>query len=740
LAVFTNDLRSALAAVQPTWDLRVCAIDRDGLTYPPGVLIVRQDIPDDYRAAARSIAASVTDLVVIQHEYGIFGGQDGSYVLEFADELRLRGVPYVLTLHTVLAQPSRSQEATLAALCRGATRVTAFTRNARTLAHETGIADPYRLVVVPHGAPAALREAVHPSEVGPGLAAALAWAGDDPLLCTFGLIGPGKGLDDAITALSGVVPHVPDVRYIIAGTTHPEVARGRGEAYREELRRIAEHCGVPKRVYLLDEFLTEPELAALLQRTDVFVTPYRSTQQACSGALTFALTAGCPVVSTAFRYAVEMLTRSADGAAPGLLVPVQSPGELGAAIVRLLRDPHALQTTGAAADALGRTLTWPRAAERFAEVYVAAAARAPAAQPSAASCGVALCLDHLDRLTDGTGIVQFSVGTRPDPRSGYCVDDMARLAIVACGLIRILPDDPRPHRWLTTALRSLERAPCVDGAHNVLAPDGTWQDGPSVGDHVGRAIWALGTVSSLPGDIGANAADPLEMMLPWLAGVSAPRTLAYAILGLTRAPLAETHRSMISNLADRVEAASLRYPGPWYEHWLTYDNARLPEAVLAAGVVCGDRDRIERALASLDWYMRQVGLAPQRTGYLRCVGNRWRDAVADGPAAGEGDEQPIDAAATVGALVGAWRATDDRTYAELAQRAFAWFHGANRAGVCVYDPMTGGCRDGLSAVGASENEGAESTLAYHQALLIMHAAGLVSVSGLGDLTARLSLA
>ena len=411
------------------------------------------------------------------------------------------------------------------------------------------------------------------------------------------------------------------------------------------------------------------------------------------------------------------------------------------AIVRLLSDPRALATARAAADALGRTLIWPRAAARFAEVFLAAATQPPSHQPAGAAAGIALRLDHLDRLTDTTGIVQFSVGTRPDPRSGYCVDDVARLAIVASGLARIMPDgDRRPHRWLATALRMLDLAVCVDGAHNVLGPDGTWQDGPSVADHVGRAIWALGVVSSLPDDTGTRAAGLLETMLPWLAGVSAPRTLAYAILGLTRAPVTEARRSMISNLADRVEAASRRVPaGPWYEQCLTYDNARLPEAVLAAGLACADRGRIDRALSSLDWYARQVGLAPQGTGYLRCVGNRWRDARADGPTAGEGDEQPIDAAATVEALVGAWRATADRTYAELAQRAFAWFHGANRAGVCVYDPTTGGCRDGLSAVGASENEGAESTLAYHQALLTMHAAGLVSLSGRGDLPAQLAV-
>jgi hypothetical protein len=426
---------------------------------------------------------------------------------------------------------------------------------------------------------------------------------------------------------------------------------------------------------------------------------------------------------------VEVLTPPAGGPSPGLLVPCRAPSELGAAVARLLGDPPSLATGREAAAALGRTLTWPRAAARFAEVLAAAATQG-APPPTGTMARVALRLDHLDRLTDTCGIVQFSKGTRPEPRSGYCVDDVARLAIVAAELARTRPDtDRRPQRWLATALRVLDRALCPDGMHNLLGPDRTWQDRPSVGEHAGRAIWALGVVSSMPGDTGARATGFLETMLPWLTDASSPRTLAYAILGLARMPATDARCSMISTLADRLETASGRDPtGPWYEPCLTHDNARLPQAVLAAGVACSEPDRIGRALSSLDWYVRQVGLSPRGMGYLRCVGNQWRDAAADGPTAGEGDESTPPRRLRHSSPPG-WPPpiTRKRRCPSTRSRGSTARTGPASASTTR---QPGGCRDGPSAVGVRDNEGAESTLAYHQALLTMHAAGMVSLDNL----------
>jgi hypothetical protein len=281
----------------------------------------------------------------------------------------------------------------------------------------------------------------------------------------------------------------------------------------------------------------------------------------------------------------------------------------------------------------------------------------------------------------------------------------------------------------------LASALAPDGMHNLLGPEGGWRDTPSVGDHVGRAIWALSTVSVAGGSRAEVAARLLDRTACLAATTTAPRALAYTILGLAQGDPSQARRAMVAVAADRIEAPLRRDPSlSWYEARLTYDNARLPQAVLMAGALCGDSERIARALSALDWYANAVGLGRVESGYLRCVGNAGRDATANGPEADEGDEQPIDVAAIVEAFVSAWLVTRDHSYVRLAERAFGWFYGANRAGVAVYDATTGGCRDGLSATGASENEGAESTLAYYQALLAMRRAGLIHLAQVGQLS------
>lgn len=373
LATFAADLRAALAASAPRWRVDVCAIDRDGLAYGPEVTsVLDQDDPDGYRPAARAVAASGADLVVIQHEFGIFGGPDGGYLLDFTDELTALGVPYVVTLHTVLAAPAAGQAGVLASLCRRAAQVTVFTGTARAVATRSGAVDPDRVSVVPHGVPSELGRAVDPAAVRPAVAQALAEVAGYRVLSTFGLLRSGKGLETVIAAMPEVVSRHPDVRYLVAGATHPEVIRASGESYRTGLVRLAHDLGVAEQVRFLDTFLTEPELAALLAGTEVHLTPYRSPEQTCSGVLTFALAAGCAVVSTSYRYAVDLVTPP-DGPARGALVPFDDPAAFATAVGDLLADPERLAAARASARRLGAGLSWPVVGARFAEVFAAAA-------------------------------------------------------------------------------------------------------------------------------------------------------------------------------------------------------------------------------------------------------------------------------------------------------------------------------------------------------------------------------
>jgi glycosyltransferase involved in cell wall biosynthesis len=383
LASYTADVRVALGDTAPDLDVVIAAVDRDGLRYGPEVVTaIDQDSAESYRRVAAELAVDTVAAVLIQHEFGIFGGRDGVHVLTLADELRARGIPYLVTLHTVLSRPDEHQRAILRQLCGGAARVTVFGETARNLLLRTTPLDGDKVVVIPHGAPLALL-ATDPQPLRAELAA-LDRTG--PVVATFGFLGAGKGLDMAIEAIADIVAEHPDLRYVIAGQTHPEVVRRFGEAYRTQLDALVDRLALRNHVTFVDAFLTVQELGALLRRTTVFLTPYRSPEQTCSGALTFALATGRPVVSTAYQYARDMLATGA-----GLVVPCQDRAALAAALHTLLSDPAALAAARAAAWAVGSRLSWPQVAARMAGLVRDVAADQVQAPP--------LDLTHLRRLT-----------------------------------------------------------------------------------------------------------------------------------------------------------------------------------------------------------------------------------------------------------------------------------------------------------------------------------------------------
>ena len=318
---------------------------------------------------------------MIQHEFGIYGGRDGEYVLTFAGEL---AVPYAVTLHTVLTRPSQGQARVLTALCAGAAAVLVFTQPARDLVISSGIADADRVHVVPHGAPTEISDVAHrdgprpmPLEGEP--ASGRRDSADRFVVSTFGLLSPGKGVEVAIEAIAKLVPQFPDILLVVAGQTHPEVARRDGEGYRLSLQRLTDELGVADHVVFDDRFLEISEVAQLLAATDVFVTTYHEPEQSVSGALTFALAAGCPVVSTRYRYAVDLLS---DGA--GTLVAFGDAGEVQSALAELLEHPDRLQAMRRAARAVGASLSWPAVGRATAELLGRAAGLTPAPSRSGA--------------------------------------------------------------------------------------------------------------------------------------------------------------------------------------------------------------------------------------------------------------------------------------------------------------------------------------------------------------------
>ncbi len=716
IGTFAADLRSALTGIDGVEHVDVIAVvDEPARPQRRGLLsMIGQAVRGDYVRAARTLGRVDVDVVLLEHEFGIFGGKDGEYVLSFAEEV---AQPLVVTLHTVLSEPSASQLRVLSELCEQAELVIVMTATAQRLLIECGACPESKIRVAPHGAPTRLMGAGHRASAGG------ARSDGRFVLSTFGLISPGKGIETALEALPSILALHPEVAYVIAGRTHPDVARREGERYRVLLERRVHELGLGDHVEFDDRFLSIDGLAGLLASTDVFLTPYRNREQIASGALTFALAAGCPVVSTPYWYAQDMLASGA-----GVLVPFDDPGALSDAVCRYIDDPQELSAARAESLRVGSSLAWPSVAEVTAGVLEEAKGRAPRRRPSGVAelQLTALRTDHLLTLVDDVGIIQHAFGTIPNRDTGYCVDDVARLALVALALARRSDE----HQWssiLYRALAFLRAAERPGGMHNFMGYDRRWLDEPHVGDHVGRTVWALGEVLGtawIPAVV-APTQSLLEELVGSLSGDLSLRTASYTVLGLSRLDpdrLDLRSRRLLERCVDQLAAAytdNASDEWSWFEDRLSYDNARLSQALVVGASALEREHETALGLESLRWLGDQCGLADDM---LRLPGHHGR--VRGEPAPGAGDEQPLDAAAFVEAELAALAVTRDPEHGARASCAFEWFLGRNQLDRPLYDFATGGCGDGLGSDDVNTNEGAESTLAFHRAALVLEATGV----------------
>ena len=715
IGTFAADVRATLLGVDGVERVDfVAVVNEPSRPQRRGLLsTIGQAVRGDYVRTARMLGRLDIDVVLLQHEYGIFGGLDGEYVLSFAKEL---AQPLVVTLHTVLSEPTPHQLAVLSELCERAELVIVMTDTAQRLLEGCGACAAEKIRVVPHGAPARLTARASVNEPAHRTHERIT-------VSTFGLISPGKGLETAIAALPAIVERHPELVYVIAGRTHPDVAYREGERYRLMLERRVLELDLGEHVEFDDRFLSIDELSDLLAATDVFVTPYRNREQIASGALTFAIAAGCAVVSTPYWYAQDMLASGA-----GRLVPFDDAAALAEAVCGYLEDAEALAQARAEARRIGSSLAWPAVAEATAAVLREAHVLAPRRRPA----GVAdlqltsLRTDHLHTLVDDVGIVQHAHGIIPNRDSGYCVDDVSRLAMVSLELAR-RGDEQAWTSTLYRALAFLHAAEGEAGMHNFMSYDRRWLDEPHVGDHVGRSVWALGEILAtawVPAVVEPTR-NLLERLVGALAGDVSLRTAAYAVLGLSRLDadrLDQPARHLLERLVDQLADSYERNSSDgwqWFEGELSYDNARLSQALLSGGSALERDELTELGLDSLRWLGDECGL---EQGTLRLPGHRgrrWNEA-----APGAGDEQPLDAAAFVEAELAAFAVTHDAEHGIRARHSFEWFLGRNRLDRPLYDFATGGCSDGLGTEELNANEGAESTLAFHRAALLLDAAGV----------------
>jgi len=701
LATYTSHVAEALRDLYPDMTVDHYAMDDGtGVFYPGSVRTIDAENIEDYQAAAERIEASGADAIWLQHEFGIFGGIAGSHILELVGATDL---PLVLTLHTVLEEPSEGQEVVLKRLIARADRVIVMSSTgAEILKRRYGISDE-RLRQVPHGVPD--RPLVEPDS----LKTKFGWDGRRVLM-TFGLLAPNKGIRHMIEAMPAIIREHPEALYEVVGATHPNLVRNEGERHRRSLMDLARELGVEDHIRFVDRFVEQEELLDMLQAADVYVTPYLNMGQVTSGTLSYAFAVGKPIIATPYLHASEIL-----GDGNGILVPPSNSSALAGAALKLLSDDELRTRIGRAAYEGGRAMVWPKVVEEsLAQLPTRpklVASHSPATRPSA------LPLYAIERMSDAVGMIQHAVHRVPDRNHGYCIDDNARalMAMVRRG------DDRRAAELASTYAAFIQHGwnPGERRFRNFMGYDRRWLEDCGSEDSNGRTIWALGlTAARAPWpELREWSARLFSEAAPIAAGFTAVRARAFAALGgferLSRRGDHEVARSLLHNAADHLLESHRQYARDdwnWFEPSLAYDNARLPEALIRAGQALDDQSMVKLGLSTLEW-LRVRQSSPR--GMFRPVGCKSFDRPYAAPLAF--DQQPLEATATVDAAIAAFQGTGAPKWRQMAQDAFAWFFGNNDAAVPMADASDGGCFDGLMATGINRNQGAESILALHLA-------------------------
>ncbi len=730
IATFTADLRAAISRESPDTECWVVAMNDNacGYDYPPAVHFeVNQNRLSDYELAADFINMNLVEAACLQHEFGIFGGPWGSHVLAFLQELR---VPTLTTLHTVVEDPEPDQELVMRKLIDLSGRVAVMSRfSQETIRERYGLPED-RIAHIPHGIPDL--PFIHPNFYKDRFGVE-----GRKVVMTFGLLSPGKGLEQVIDALPEAVARYPELVYVIVGSTHPHIKRQSGESYRLSLQQRARRLKVDRHLIFHNRFVSIKELCELLIGADIYVTPYLHEQQAVSGTLAYAMGAGKAIISTPFRYAREML---AEGR--GVLVPFGEPSAIASEIVRLFGEEAEMNAMRRRAYVFSRQMVWKEVArrylaelglmkeERLRKIHVAGAPRLPGRSSHDLP---ELKLDHLRLLTDDTGVLQHARFTVPDRRHGYTTDDNAR------ALIAVLMAQDKVHDAHLPALASLYLSFLNHAFNeqngrfrNFLSYDRRWLEDAGSEDSHGRAVWGLGTAVVLASmdDQVAMAMDLFERALPALDRFESSRGLAFSILGID-AYLGRfsgdrgTRRygeTVAARLFGRVDPGAPQ-EWPWIEERLTYANAVIPHGLIVAGRLLDREDMLAAGLRLLGW-LADIQTDPQEYfvpvgngGWYRRDGNKSRF-----------DQQPIEAAAMIGACLAAYGAVREERWMRECTACFEWFLGRNDLQQPIYDYITGGCRDGLQANRVNLNQGAESTLSWLIALLSMYNLNSLAVS------------
>ena len=739
IATFTTDLCAAISAEYGTARLLALPVNdtEQGYDYPERVRwSLAQDDVQSYRDAAEFLNFNNIDMVCLQHEYGIFGGPAGSHILHLLRGLKM---PVVTTLHTVLREPNPDQLMVMEEIAELSDRLIVMSQLSSQFLQEIFKVPGSKIDMVPHGVPDLpfLDPNFYKDRFG---------VEGKAVLLTFGLLSPNKGIENVIQALPQILSKHKNVAYIVAGATHPHILRREGDKYRASLQALAKEVGVESQVIFHDRFVSPEEMAEFIGAADIYITPYRYEAQVVSGTLAYALGAGKAIISTPYWHAIELLDDRR-----GALVPFQNPAAIANKTIELLNTPAIRHAMRKRAYLFARDMVWKRVAQGYMESFTRVRSdrmESPRVQFSARATKTLdqlpeLNLNHVNTLTDDTGMLQHAIFTIPNRAEGYTTDDNARGLIFTVLLAKFgngngngndkdkdkdrfgqansaAPDFSRRY------LSFLEHAfnPSNGRFRNFLSYDRRWNEPAGSEDCHGRALWSLGTVLGRSGDQGLRSAAGrlFEFSLPAALESYSPRAAAYTLLGiqeyLNSYPGdrdAQKIRSVLSRRLLEMYASIRRPDWQWFEDVVAYGNARLPQAMLVVGSASSDDRMVSCGLEALDWLLKAQHC--ETNHHFVPIGSQ--GFYHQGGEKARFDQQPVEAAGAVSACLEAYRITGDGRWRSEAWSAFNWFLGDNDLQLPLYDSATGGCRDGLHPERANQNQGAESTLSFLMAWLEM---------------------
>lgn len=714
IATYSQDLIIALNnRFNNSFQISVCALESDTeqCSYSENV---KYKLNTDDAVAFDDIAESINNdtaikIILIQHEFGLFKNNEP----KFNDFLIAVRKPVVIVFHTILPNPDQILKCSITKIAEVVQCIIVMTNSSREILSNDYNIPIEKITVIPHGTH------LVPYADKFLLKQKYQLAGRN-ILSTFGLLSSGKSIETTLDALPAIVETDASVLFLIIGKTHPTVIKNEGEIYREMLIAKVDELGLNNNVLFINQFLPTSDLLEYLQLTDIYLFTSKDPNQAVSGTFSYAISCGCPIISTPIPHAREVLNKEI-----GLIIDFNSPRQLSDAVITLFANEQKRRNMISNGLQCMASTAWENTAIAYALVFE----RTSNVNIYLNYSIPKLNFDHIKIMTTNFGLIQFSQLNYPDIISGYTLDDNARALIAMCHYFELMNDETSI-TYIRVYLSFIRYCQQPNGSFlNYVDENKQFTDQNSnsnLDDSNGRAIWALGYLISLaeflPFEIVEDAKAMLHKTLIGIDRIHSTRAMAFIIKGLYYYSLnanKRSHESLIILFADRLVHMYKHERTEkwlWYESYLTYGNSLLSEAMLCAWLAIGNSEYKDIAKSSFDFLLSKIF----NENRLRAISNKsWLVRGNESEQLSIGGEQPIEIAYTILALDKFSKEFEAEDYVDKLYISFSWFLGNNHLHQILYNPCTGGCYDGLEESYVNLNQGAESTISYLIARLIV---------------------